>query len=452
MRKIKVLSPTAILGYGFPEESFEAGMALKPDVIAVDAGSTDPGPYYLGAGIPFTDREAVKRDLSIMTKGALKHRIPLIIGTAGGSGGTSHLEWCLEIEREVLAGLGDVRIAVISAHIEKEEVTDCLSKGSVVPLDYVPGLSPKDVDECTEIVAQMGMGPIIEALEEGADIIMAGRCYDPAVFAALPVMKGYPAGLALHMGKILECAAIAADPGSGSDCMMGVLDDTGFEVFPLNPIRRCTEMSVAAHTLYEKSNPYRLHGPDGVIDLTGCSFRQTDDKTVRVEGTVFLPSDIPMVKIEGARLAGHRTISIAGVRDPVMIEKIDSILDYVRNTVTGRYGLPMDRYLLDFRIYGRNGVMGENEPVRGTQSHELGLIIDVVAKERKLSESICSFSRSTLLHYGYEGRISTAGNLAFPYSPSDIKAGDVYEFCIYHLIPARTGMFPMEILEVHDEN
>jgi len=57
-----------------------------------------------------------------------------------------------------------------------------------------------------------------------------------------------------------------------------------------------------------------------------------------------------------------------------------------------------------------------------------------------------------LLHYGYEGRISTAGNLAFPYSPSDIKAGDVYEFCVYHLIPARTGMFPMEILEVRDEN
>ena len=32
-------------------------------VVAVDAGSSDPGPCYLGAGASFTSREAVKRDL-----------------------------------------------------------------------------------------------------------------------------------------------------------------------------------------------------------------------------------------------------------------------------------------------------------------------------------------------------------------------------------------------------
>ncbi len=451
MRKIKVLSPTAILGYGFPLESFEAGLALKPDVIAVDAGSTDPGPFYLGAGIPFTDRDAVKRDLAIITKGALDCKIPLIIGTAGGSGGTSHLNWCVDIEKEVLAEIKNAGIAVISAHIDKDLVKRHIEDGVVEPLAFVPDLTKADVDDATEIVAQMGMEPIINALEQGVDIVMAGRCYDPAVFAALPVMKGFPAGLALHMGKILECAAIAADPGSGSDCMMGVLDETGFEVFPLNPIRRCTEMSVAAHTLYEKSNPIMLHGPDGIIDLSGCSFTQVDDKTVRVEGTKFQQAEKPMVKIEGARLVGQRTISIAGIRDPVMIEGIDAILEYVRNTVEQRYGAGHG-YLLDFRVYGKNGVMGDNEPVEGTLSHELGLIIDVVAMDKKLSESVCSFSRSTLLHYGYPGRISTAGNLAFPYSPSDIKAGAVYEFCVYHLIPSDRGMFPMEILEVQNEN
>ncbi|BED23232.1 hypothetical protein VEE46_30000 [Escherichia coli] len=47
-RSFKVLSPTAILGYGFPEESFRKAMAESPDLIAVDAGSSDPGPHYLG--------------------------------------------------------------------------------------------------------------------------------------------------------------------------------------------------------------------------------------------------------------------------------------------------------------------------------------------------------------------------------------------------------------------
>ena len=39
-----------------------------------------------------------------------------------------------------------------------------------------------------------------------------------------------------------------------------------------------------------------------------------------------------------------------------------------------------------------------------------------------------------MLHYGYEGRIATAGNLAFPFSPSDIKVGAIYTFSVYHLL------------------
>ena len=45
MREYRILSPTGIVGYGFPKESFELGVAQKPDLIACDAGSTDPGPY-----------------------------------------------------------------------------------------------------------------------------------------------------------------------------------------------------------------------------------------------------------------------------------------------------------------------------------------------------------------------------------------------------------------------
>lgn len=71
-RTFKILSPTAILGYGFPEESFLKAMAESPDLIAVDAGSSDPGPHYLGAGKPFTDRAGVKRDLRYMIVAGVK--------------------------------------------------------------------------------------------------------------------------------------------------------------------------------------------------------------------------------------------------------------------------------------------------------------------------------------------------------------------------------------------
>ncbi|MCL2392772.1 MAG: 3-methylaspartate ammonia-lyase, partial [Oscillospiraceae bacterium] len=103
MRKeeYRILSTTAILGYGFPVASFEEGMKRNPHLIAVDAGSTDPGPYYLGAGVSFTDRGAVKRDLEYMIKAGVEKGIPVCIGTAGGSGGKPHLDWNREIIEEI---------------------------------------------------------------------------------------------------------------------------------------------------------------------------------------------------------------------------------------------------------------------------------------------------------------------------------------------------------------
>ena len=83
------------------------------------------------------------------------------------------------------------------------------------------------------------------------------------------------------------------------------------------------------------------------------------------------------------------------------------------------------KYALDFILYGLNGVMGDLEPLDRITSHELGIVIDVVADSQENANTVCSVTRSTLLHHGYEGRIATAGNLAFPYSPSDIQVGAV---------------------------
>ncbi|MBT6288051.1 MAG: 3-methylaspartate ammonia-lyase, partial [Oceanospirillales bacterium] len=69
-------------------------------------------------------------------------------------------------------------------------------------------------------------------------------------------------------------------------------------------------------------------------------------------------------------------------------------------------------------------------------------VIEVVAKTQALADTICSFARSTLLHIGYPGRQSTAGNLAFPYSPSDISHGLVYEFSVYHLLAVDDPLTP----------
>ena len=451
-KEYRILSATAILGYGFPIASFEEGMKRNPHLIAVDAGSTDPGPYYLGAGVSFTDRDAVKRDLEIMIRAGVEKGIPVSIGTAGGSGGEPHLRWNREIIEEIARENNlHFKLAVIHAELPKDLIKQELAEGRVIPLDPAPELTVELIDDTTRIVAQMGVQPFIEAYRNGAQVILAGRAYDPAVFSALAVSEGYDMGLATHLGKILECAAICAIPGSGSDCMFGYIGEDYFRVEPLSPVRKCTTVSVAAHTLYEKTDPCILPGPGGHLDLTETVFEQESDNIVRVSGSRFIPSPAYSVKLEGARKVGYRTVSIAGTRDPIMMKKIDDIIIGVKERVADNFRDKDIKYNLNFIIYGRDGVMGKLEPLRNSpQSHEFGIIIEAVADTQERANTICATARSTMLHYGFDGRRATAGNLAFPYSPSDFKAGEVYEFSVYHLLMVDdpVSVFPIEYTEL----
>src|SRR5262245_56055356 len=65
--------------------------------VAVDA----VGPYYLGSGELATAPAATRRDLRKVLLGALKLKIPLIIGSAGSAGAKPHLEQTLAIIREI---------------------------------------------------------------------------------------------------------------------------------------------------------------------------------------------------------------------------------------------------------------------------------------------------------------------------------------------------------------
>jgi hypothetical protein len=446
--EFRVLSPTAILGYGFPEESFRKGMARKPHLVAVDAGSTDPGPYYLGAGKSFTSRKAVRRDLEIIVEAAVDASIPVIIGSAGGSGALPHVEWTRSILEEI-AAKKRLRFtsAVLHADISSHDVLAAFESKRLRSLSHSAAITREDIRSSTRIVAQMGAEPVWKALDTGSQVILCGRCYDPVPFAAPAIREGFDPGLAYHMGKILECAAIAATPGSGRDCVMGTLRRDGFELESLNEQRRFTRVSTAAHTLYEKSDPYRLPGPGGTLDLTDTKFEELDGGRVRVSGSRYVP-DLPYtIKLEGVRLSGYRTICVAGVRDPAFICRIDAILESVERQVIEDLGIA-GRIL--FHVYGVNGVMGAMEPEKDSIPHEMAVIIEAIAADEEDADALCAHARSTLLHCGYPGRISTAGNLALLYSPSDIPCGAVYEFSIYHLMEVEDPVqyFPLELCEV----
>ena len=449
MKELKILSPCGILGYGFPEESFNNGVKQNPDLIAVDAGSTDAGPHKLGAGVGIVSKRAVKKDLSLIFKAGYELGIPIIIGSAGGSGAKPHNDWTMNIIREIVKENNyKFKTAVIYADIDKNYVKKKLLNSKVKPLGPVHELTEDLIDKTTSIVGQMGVEPIIKALNEGCQLIVCGRAYDPAAFAAYPISLGYDPGLAFHLGKILECGALCAEPGTTRDCIMGYLGEDYFEVEPCNPERKCKITSVAAHTLYEKDHPYILYGPGMELNLKDCEFEQITPSRVRVTKSKYIKPNIYTIKIEGASKVAYRTFVVAGIRDPLMIENLEMIEENVKETIISHYSdIDKNSYKIIFHNYGINGVMGSQEQEK-FKGHEVCIIIDIVASDQETASAICASCRSTLLHYGYPNRKSTAGNLAFPFAPSDIEFGPVYKFTIYHLVNVDD---PNELFKIEKE-
>jgi len=439
---LKVIVLNGLLGYGYTEEALKNAFLQNPDVIGVDAGSTDPGPYYLGSGTSFTNRTAVKRDLELALPEAVKRKIPFIIGTAGGAGAREHVDWlCAIIDEIVEKEQLTYKSAVIYSDVTSDYVLDKLANGKLQPMGKLEA-TEKTIKQSNKIVAQLSIEPVIAALDAGVDVVICGRLCDTAISAAPAIRAGYDPGLAFHMAKIMECGSMCCEPLSASDVLMGEIEEKSFTLTPMNLTRRCTVARVAAHTMYEQSNPYYIYEPDGVIDLKNSQYEQVNDRSVRVSGSVMQSNMQKTLKLEGTRLVGYRTISIAGINDHDTIEHLDEIFLGVKTFAAQNLGdIPAEDYSIHLRKYGVTAQDIEN----GCEGN-IGIILEVVGKTEKISAAVCAVARARMLHYDYAGRKSTAGNLAFPYSPSDIKMNEVYVFSLYHLCEVDETMECAEIV------
>src|SRR5580704_3029408 len=326
MKEFRLLSTSGILGYGFPEASLQAGMERRPDAIGVDGGSVDPGPHYLGSGKPFCSTMAIRRDLRLMLRAAVAERVPMLIGTCGGAGGEPHLQLVAGLVRDIAREEGmHFKMAVVHAEQDKKTVAKRLRQGRIRSLARRPPLDEATIDRAERIVGMMGPEPFVKALDDGAQIVLAGRSTDPAPWAAAAMRAQLPAAQSWYAGKMLECGATASVP-KGHDCLMVTVRDDSVECEPLNPIRRCTPLSVANHALHENASPIHHIEPGGMLDTEDCRFEAVSDRAVRVSGMRWRPADTYTVKLEGVERAGFRAITICGTRDPLLISGLDAFL------------------------------------------------------------------------------------------------------------------------------
>lgn len=443
--QVRVLSPSGMLGAGFAPETIEYGLTLNPDVIAIDGGSTDSGPYYLGAGVAKTTAAAVRRDLDILLRAAAGAGIPLLVGSCGTSGTDSGVDWVAGIAESVMAEAGlDLRIARVYSEQDPAFLKEELAVGRIRPLAPHGPLEPDTLESCAHIVGMMGHEPFADAIEAGAQVVLAGRATDTALAAAVPLMRGMPAGPAWHAAKVVECGGqCTTDPRAGG--VLATIDAGGFVIEPLDPANVCTPASVAAHMLYETANPFRMREPAGTLDVSDATYTALDHRRVRVEGSRFEPAAQHTIKLEGARVTGYETVSFTGIRDPYITAHIDRWAALLRTLVTDRVrqtlGLSDDDYALDIRLYGHNAILEAGDPDT-TPPREVGVMLLVNAPSQATATAIAKVANPLMLHLPLP-EMQYLPSFAFATSPAETERGPAYEFVLNHAVDvdSPTGMF-----------
>lgn len=221
-----------------------------------------------------------------------------IITNMGGANVKKAVEKLAEIaEKHQLKGLKIIGV-------EGDDVFENLKKYEDLPLMEREGCL-RDIAEPVAANAYVGCEPIVEALKRGADVVITGRCADPALFLAPLVysfgwdMKDYDMmGRGTVVGHLLECA----DQVSGGNfAIPGEKDverlwDIGFPYADVLEdgtayiskvagtggrvdVQTCTEQLV-----YEIHDPTKYLTPNCVADFSHVRLEQDGPDRVKVTG------------------------------------------------------------------------------------------------------------------------------------------------------------------------
>jgi hypothetical protein len=168
--RMSIISPTGHLGFTPIERgSFEIGLTHRLDAIVADSGSCDIGPQPLGADEHCSPEAWQRHDLELMLLAARRLGVPMIVGSASDTGTDRGVHQYADIIRELARrhGLASFNLATIFSEVSRDEVARRMRSGvRVEGLDGRPDLTPEVLARTDQLVAVMGVEPIIQALDQ----------------------------------------------------------------------------------------------------------------------------------------------------------------------------------------------------------------------------------------------------------------------------------------------
>ena len=105
----------------------------------------------------------------------------------------------------------------------------------------------------------------------------------------------------------------------------------------------------------------------------------------------------------------------------------------------------MRGYELHYTVYGRNGVMGELEPLKDRPAHELCILVQGVAPTAEMAEEVCMIGTRQMFYARLPEVKGSAGSVAFALDEV-LRASPAYRWTLNHTLRCDD---PLELFPTH---
>jgi acyclic terpene utilization AtuA family protein len=309
---------------------------------------------------------------------AFKRKIPLIT-----NGGGLNPQAAAEMVREVAAGMGlnGLKVAAVRGDDVLGRLGDLVASGEDLRhLETGEKLADSPNQNFVTANVYLGAAPLVEALQNGADIVITGRVADPCLYLA-PLIARYgwawddwdKLAAGIVCGHLLECTGQVV--GGNSLAMIHEIDAAGlpFLGYPIAHVEAdgtfvvsktpntpgCVTLeTVKEQLLYEIHDPANYLTPDVVTDFTTLRLEHVGDDQVRVSGVTGKPRP-ETLKLNMGRLEGFMRELIFTVGWPEAWKKVDQLKAMLGAIFDKLPGIER----VDYSYLGMNSLYGSIAPL-----------------------------------------------------------------------------------------
>jgi hypothetical protein len=321
-----------------------------------------------------------------------------VTANAGGVNPLACAEAVVTCARE--QGLdGKVCVAVVAGDDLMERLDVLLAQGhefanmdSGEPLESVRG-------SVQSANVYLGAGPIVEALDRGADIVITGRVTDTGLTLA-PMIHRFgwswvdwdKLAAGTVAGHIIECGAQC----TGGNCLVDWeriphMDDPGYPIVEVEPSGdfivtkhagtggRVNVATVTEQLVYEMGDPREYITPDCIADFTSMRLEQVGKDRVGVTGVRGGPTT-DSLKVSIAYSWGYKAVGTLVYVWPEAVKKAKKADRILRQRLR-RLGLEFDQILTE--LVGVNATHGRLAGSPDPDIPEVQLRVGVRARDRQ---------------------------------------------------------------------